>query len=640
MLFSSDWSLRVKVGLFQFYGGAFRTMSFIISLLIGVPAASGEVTVPEPEAVLRTLRREHPRLMLHEEELQALKERHRTDADLQALIQEVLRRAERTLDDPPLEHRLVGPRLLSVSRECLRRVYALGLAWRWTGDERFARAAIANLLTVTAFPDWNPPHFLDTAEMAHAVGVGYDWLYPVLSEAEREQIRQGLIRLGLEPGLRAYRGEGPSHWWTRTYNNWNQVCNGGLIVGALAIAETDPQYAETIVPSALRSLPTALKEYDPDGAWPEGPGYWHYATRYTAYGIAALESALGTDFGLKSFEGLSQAGYFPLYTTGPTDLFLNYADSGERSSRRPMGCLFWLARAYDNPDFAWAEHAVLDRYSGTPEHVIWYVPRPSAPPTLALDKYFRSSVELALFRSSWDDPQALWVGAKAGYNRVSHSHLDLGNFELDALGERWARDIGADDYNLPGYWNSRRGGQRWSYFRLNSFSHNVPILNGEGQDPEGTSKFLKFQGGGERPHVIIDLTKAYLVGAERIHRGVALVADRRAALIQDEFQFAAPVAVTWGMTTDAEITPRGNVAELTQNGKRLIATILSPTGAEFSQASAEQEPPQRRNEGVSRLLVKLPAQAGTVRIAILLAPVWEGGAVTPESIPVQPLADW
>jgi len=68
---------------------------------------------------------------------------------------------------------------------------------------------------------------------------------------------------------------------------------------------------------------------------------------------------------------------------------------------------------------------------------------------------------------------------------VNHGQLDLGNFELDALGERWARDLGSDDYNLDGYFDRKPGGKRWNYYRNISQSHNVPLIGGEGQDPAG-----------------------------------------------------------------------------------------------------------------------------------------------------------
>ena len=44
-------------------------------------------------------------------------------------------------------------------------------------DPKF-KQALSDLMTVSGpvFPDWNPKEFLDTAEMTHAVAIGYDWL--------------------------------------------------------------------------------------------------------------------------------------------------------------------------------------------------------------------------------------------------------------------------------------------------------------------------------------------------------------------------------------------------------------------------------------------------------------------------------
>lgn len=593
-----------------------------------------------PESLLESLHPDHPRLMLKEEDLEKLKARAASDPVLRKFAEETIRQADKARAKPPLEYLIPdGLRLLSVSRECMARVYALGVAWRWTGEGKYAEALIANLLAVCDFPDWNPRHYLDTAEMAHAVGVGYDWLYGLLDEEQRKKIRAGLIRHGLEPGLNAYAEKEQYGWWKDCDHNWNQVCNAGMIVGALAIAETDPGYAREIIPQAIRSLPRALAMYGPDGAWTEGPGYWGYATRYTMFGLAALETALGTDFGLLQIKGLSEAGLSPVYTTGPTGLYLNYADSGERARRSPMASMFWLARIFQNDFVADDEHRLIEA-SGriTPQHLVWYTPRPhgnvEAP---ALDKRFRGPVELALMRSAWRDPEALFVGIKAGYNQANHSHLDLGNFELDALGVRWARDLGSDDYNLPGYWGGERGGSRWRYFRLNTFSHNVPALDGEDQDPEGTAKLVRFETNGAFPFAQIDLSNAY---GRPLRRGIALVEKRRAALVQDEFELEKQTDVAWGMTTDAQIAVGKNgTATLTQEGKQLKARILSPVGASFTAESAGQKAPQKSNEGISRLMVRLPAQQGKVRIAILLEPVWPDGRSV-DTFDLIPLVDW
>ncbi|TKJ38783.1 MAG: heparinase [Planctomycetes bacterium B3_Pla] len=611
-------------------------MVTVLSCCCLASAQAGQITV-DSSTVLETLDKSHPRLFLKDEGLESLKKQYAKDNILRKYLKDVIEQADAFAGKSMLTHRKIGPRLLHVSRECLSRIYALCLAYRWTGEERYAKKAVENLLAVCAFKDWNPSHFLDVAEMSHAVGLGYDWLYSYLDAETREKIKAGLIKNGLEPGLKVYERD---RGWVRSEHNWNQVCNGGLIIGALAIAESNPRYAEQIVPAAVRSLPRALKSYAPDGAWGEGPGYWYYATRYTAYGLAALQSALGRDFGLSKIDGLSEAGNFPIHTTGPTGMLVNLADSGERARRRPMPCMFWLARTFDNPFFAQSEHAVVAKRGAGPRHVVWYIPpAENEAESRELDRYFRGPVEVAVFRSAWNDPDALFVGVKAGYNQVNHGHLDLGNFELDALGVRWVRDLGSDNYNLPGYWDGKRGGKRWSYYRLNSKSHSIPLLNGEDQDPMGESRFIRFDSKKSFAHALIDLTSAYQKFAKKVTRGVA-ISSRQAVIVQDEFEIEKPCEITWAMTTDAEISfDKEWIARLTLDGRELVARVLSPYHARFTVESAEQKPPEKTNKGVKRLTLRLPQAKGNVRIAILLSPVWKGGDYI-SSTGLKPLAEW
>ena len=611
-----------------------------IAVFVSMTFCAAYAIPPSPETVLNTLFRPHPRLLLKDSDVARIQKARQSDNVLEKCIANVIEQAEKDLVLPGLEHKLIGPRLLSVSRDCLRRVYSLGLVWRLTGDEKYARACEKNLLAVCAFPDWNPSHFLDTAEMSHAVGIGYDWLYGWLSTESRDTIREGLIRNGLDKGMSAYKGEnGVPRWWIESYHNWNQVCNGGLIVGALAVAETDPVYAQVIVPEAVKSLPRALATYGPDGAWPEGPGYWHYASRYMAYGLAALRSALGSDFGLSETEGLSVTGFFPLYTTGPTELYINFADSGERGRRRTLPCLFWFARLFGGQFFADAEHEMINRYGARPEHIIWYVPQSKRTYTPDLDRLFGGSVEVAVMRSAWNNPDALFVGFKAGYNQVNHGHLDLGNFELDALGVRWARDLGSDNYNLPEYWGRSKDATHWTYYRLNSHSHNVCTLNRKSQDVMAEAKFVTFNSKPDYVQAVVDLTTAYMPLSEKTKRGVTLVVNRRAVLVQDEFALAKRCRIAWGMTTDAYIEIDRNTALLTLDGKRLTARILSPSDAAFTSESAEQEPPQKTNTGIRRLMVRLPERSGNVRIAVLLSPHWDDGEIISDTM-VTPLDGW
>jgi hypothetical protein len=249
-------------------------------------------------------------------------------------------------------------------------------------------------------------------------------------------------------------------------------------------------------------------------------------------------------------------------------------------------------------------------------------------------------VEVAVFRSAFEDPQALFVGIKGGYNQVNHGHLDLGSFELDASGVRWARDLGSENYNLPGYWDGKKGGRRWTYFRLGSLSHNVCLLDGEVQDPLGEAKIIHFASRIDGGSAVVDLSSAYRSKAKSAFRGLALLNQRQAVLVQDEFEIGIPCEVAWGMTTDAKIRESpGSVALLSQKGKLLKAFILSPEGAVFSVESAEQKPPQKRNTGVSRLMIRMKNQQDLVRIAVLLAPVDQENQSV--DLPrLSPLAEW
>src|SRR5207244_1654015 len=96
-------------------------------------------------------------------------------------------------------------------------------------------------------------------------------------------------------------------------HNWNQVCNGGITLGALAIADEEHDRAEYLVKQSIDSIQLAMASYAPEGGWAEGPGYWQYATSYNVYYLAALQSALGTDFGLSSLPGFAHAGDFRIY---------------------------------------------------------------------------------------------------------------------------------------------------------------------------------------------------------------------------------------------------------------------------------------------------------------------------------------
>jgi hypothetical protein len=114
-----------------------------------------------------------------------------------------------------------------------------------------------------AYPDWSPEHFLDTAQMTCSYAMAYDWLYHEWSERQRAVIREAIITHGLHPAMDVYGSEDGFH---RKTNNWNQVCNGGVGIGALAIADQDPELATSVISEGFKTLPISMSMYGPDGA--------------------------------------------------------------------------------------------------------------------------------------------------------------------------------------------------------------------------------------------------------------------------------------------------------------------------------------------------------------------------------------
>ena len=608
-------------------------------LLALLPAARAQDADP---AVLATLRPGHPRLLLTDERLAEIQQQRPIDPLLAKVLADCLARAERALREPPLQYQKTGPRLLAVSHHCLNRVYDLGLAYRLTREPRFAQAVQDLLLTVCAFPDWNPTHFLDTAEMAHAVAIGYDWCYAALTPEVRATVRAGLIRLGLVPGTAAVSGSRTA-WWLRSPFNWNLVCNGGLVIATLALAETDPIYAQRIVPAARRSLPLALATYDPDGAWPEGPGYWDYATRYAVFALAALDTALGVRAGLGDNDGLRRTGWFALAATGPTGLLAAYADINERAARKGWPTLFWLAERFGQPGLAAAERAWLRDHEAEPLHALWYRPEPGGPgaavaPT-PLSRQFRGLVPLAFLRGG-AGPDALWVVLKAGDNTVAHGHLDLGGFECDALGVRWARDLGSDDYDLPGYFDARPGGRRWNWYRTGSHSHSVLRVDDADQAVTARARLQTFRPGPATPAAVVAIDGAFPGVVTRQQRGLRLIGDGTALLVQDELTLTRAATVIWAMTTDAEVQLQDGTAQLSLAGRQLVARLLAPDPIAWTVAPATQVPPQNPNAGVRQLLATTHAGPGPVRIAVLLAPIRPGAASRPALPTLESLDHW
>jgi hypothetical protein len=586
--------------------------------LLAVGPAAAQVTPPQAQApalsirALATLRKEHPRLLVTDDDLERLRGTIHDVPQARRIYTDLEREAERLLNVAPLDGRSLATRASLTPRHAIDRIYTLALLYRLDRKRPYLDRAVKEMHTLAAFHDWNTTRFLDTAELTHAMAIGYDWLYEALSPDDRQVIRTAIFQKGLDPSIPIYERQIA---WTVNHYYWNPVCNGGLTLGALAVAEDDMQKCEAIVRFAVDSLPRALASYGPDGAWPEGESYWNYATRYVALMLGSLETAVGTDFGLGgSLSGagnkhVERAGRFRVYTTGPTTRVFNFGDNAEDDGSAPE--MFWLARHFVQPPFAWLEARHIEKTGHfEPLDLVWYDhdQRPPAGPQWPLDAVF-PSVGLASFRSNWEDPDALFLAAAAHDNKAPHAHLDLGNFIFEAGGVRWAVDLGPDDYG-PG---TRRSG-----VRTRTDSHNTLTIDGESQDARAEGRIMRHESTPDLSWVQFDLAHAYPGKVKMMQRRIGL-AQRQAVLIQDSMRADLPVEAVWGMLTEAEVSMTGQRAELRKDSWIVAAEILTPRHALFDVEAVRSQSPQ-----VRKLIVRLGEKVTDLELNIVLTPYKQG----------------
>jgi hypothetical protein len=604
-------------------------------VLLGQLACIACLAQPDDDP-LHALRIAHPRLILPDSELDKLRTAIRENPLARRIYNDLEREADRLGTVPPVEYKLAGPRFVLHSDRVLDRVTILALMYRLTGRDPYRHRAVAELRAAASFKDWNPARFTETAEMIHAFALGYDWLYSALSPDERGWIRVALISTGLDQAIPVYRRDGG---WPHDHYNANIVCNAGVGLGALAAAG-DPKEdggqaindkCGTVLRLVLDSIPRGLATYGVEGSWPEGTDYWDSVTKYACVLFSGLQTALGNDYGLSSSHGVDRAGRFRIHTTGPFGRAFNFGDSEEDPELAPE--MFWLARRFANPVYAWAEQRSLEA-KGTGRNsrpdvydLAWFArdaKSPQQPPAWPLDSIFRG-VDVATMRSSWEDPTAIYLGVKGGDNKAAHAHLDLGSFVLDAGGVRWAADLGPDDYDLPGYFNAR---QRWTYFRTRTEAHNTLLIDGENQDTRAEARLTRQDSSPDFSWVQIDLSRANPGKLKQWTRRIGM-AQKQAVLISDSLHSDQPVEVIWGMLTDADIVLTGQTATLRKNGWTLTAEIRTPRHAVFDMAPIHSTPPQGPNPGFKRLLVRLGDKVTDLDLSIVLTP-WRDGQSRPK----------
>jgi hypothetical protein len=562
------------------------------------------------------LRKSSPRLVLTPAIEKTLKKKINSDPVVKSYYAAMKANAKQIQQAPLLTRKMEGRRLLAVSREMLYRMNILSMVYRLEKDPAVLKRIDDELKAVCSFSDWNPSHYLDVAEMSLAVAIAVDWVGDALPKATVDLAKTSLIEKGIKP---SYPDNGVPGWVNGT-NNWNQVCNGGMIAASIVIAEKDPELAAKTISRSLNGMPNALKQYVPDGLYPEGATYWGYGTSFSVITSSILESAFGKDFGLAEYPAFVESADFRLLCVAPSGWYYNFADCGDKGGAAGDITLAWFAKQTGNPLYLERdkfllppdEMGKLSRLAGG--GLVWLSQFEVKKETmLPLAWKGDGDNPVVIFRGGTDDPGQYYFGGKGGRATISHGNMDAGSFIFELNGIRWVIDPGNQSYHeieKTGFnlWGNCQTCERWTLLTKSNYGHSTLTVNDRLHVNNGFASIIDYKGT-EKPEATIDMSDVFgglLSSATRRF----VKEDNRSILIEDVFRLSDSTRnITWQLITAADVQLVKGGAILKQEGKQLILKNLSHPDLALSVISLDPPPLEldRKIEGLKRIEIRIPA---------------------------------
>ena len=161
-----------------------------------------------------------------------------------------------------------------------QRILRNALALLLTEEDRYKKIALEQMWALfdeDIWPDWidqstlrfGHPAGLRTGQISLPVALGFDWMYPYLTIAERERILEGLERRGIQPFLTSMEQD---PWWSHDLNNWLSVIIGGMGIVGMALGDSHP-LSKRLIDISIPKMRHYLSIYGKGGEFNESVAY-------------------------------------------------------------------------------------------------------------------------------------------------------------------------------------------------------------------------------------------------------------------------------------------------------------------------------------------------------------------------------
>ena len=479
----------------------------------------------------------------------------------------------------------------------LSEVCRLAFAYQMTLDERYAKIAYYYSLEVIGRLHWGPGHFLNCSGATGRLAIIYDMLYNAWCrlKLDTSPIKMGIYMQGLRHGFNSVihdsclfpsPKQGTGWRFKLKPDNWNSVCNSGMILGSLCLlndgvddtvnADMYNDVTELLGACITSTMEPSLvfTQYAPDGSYVESNSYWAYGTTNLVTTMAALRDSLGTDLGLHNACGFDKTCYYAINSESADFVGWNYHDGGLGSQNtscfNPVAFLSGDSQLY----------ALRKSHLENGKHVdlmdVLYHPsvRGDEMPELAglsLD-YAMEGIDAFTVRNGWDKG-SLFAGIIGGENPDdgSHNQLDSGAFVYHNLGKMWFCDLGSDYYNSRGIANGKGYFSNYALYRRNAEGNNTLALTSLpfGQLGGKRGYMTEYKSSDSASYVVIDNTEIY--GSDKVKcakRGMLLTNNRSVLVIKDEVEFVGKESAF----TTAHFEKKNISAAVDDSGKRCTLT--------------------------------------------------------------------
>ena len=358
------------------------------------------------------------------------------------------------------------------------------LRYAFTGDEQAGLVARRALLKLCSFKRWNHPWQLARGNHTYypvgytigPVGIGYDLLYPLLSEADRKAIREGLMDKGI---AMFYRDLVEMNRMPSSVTNHIAVIVANLAVAATAVYGEDPDNPclEPYLSGILERMKRFIdRTYYPDGSYGEPIGYENMATRDIVEALCVLERNFGIDY--TTTTGLGKMYLYPLRGACSDGQMADFGDVGIRGGWGWGGNPFlWLTYRTRNPWTAHYSQPSLESGRGDLYRWLWYTTGLETRQREGLTPSHHFPIKGTVFmRSDWSD-EANRLTFKCGPNS-NHYHVDQGTFFLHANGELLLSEVGLE--HRRGF-HSYYANLYFPAYDTQAAGHNVLLIDGDPQ---------------------------------------------------------------------------------------------------------------------------------------------------------------